>query len=150
MERRKDRIDHRDARRTALILSALFWCILLYPTNFDAAMTEKLRSVLGDRPAGLPYDLFILLFTFQLSVPMIFFFRHLLITVTYARKRRDAAVHIGHVGAVAGLIGYLRFLLRDSREGTAVRRSKLITFGGILYLLCIVAWWIWWTDRHGI
>lgn len=141
-------IDRRDMIRMSLILAALFWCLLLYPTNFDAAMTEKLRHVLGERPAGLPYDLYILLFTLQLSVPMVFFFYHMLITFTSARKRQGEMAHAG--GAVIGLFGYLRYLLRDSGEGPVIRRSKFITFAGMLYLIGIVAWWIWWTDQQGI
>jgi len=31
-----------------------------------------------------------------------------------------------------------------------IRRSKLITFAGIIYLFGIVAWWVYWTDKHGI
>jgi hypothetical protein len=31
-----------------------------------------------------------------------------------------------------------------------IRRSKLITFAGIIYLLGLFAWWIWWTDKQGI
>jgi len=141
----EDRIDRQDTTRTALILAALFWCILLYPTNFDAAMSEKLRRVLGERPFGLDYDLYILLFTLQLSAPMTLFFRHLLITRTYAKKRES-----GSAGGVSGLILYLGSLLKDTGEGPAIRRSKRITFAGILYVIGIIAWWIWWTDKHGI
>ena len=144
------RIDHRDATRTALILAGLFWLILLYPTNFDAAMSEKLRRVLGGRPEGLSYDLYILLFTLQLSFPMIFFFRALVITRTYARKRQGSVVHAGDAGAVVGLLGYLRYLVKDTGEGPQIRRSKLITLAGILYMIGIVVWWILWTSSHGI
>lgn len=146
----EDRIDHRDATRTALILAGLFWLILLYPTNFDAAMSEKLRRVLGERPEGLTYDLYILLFTLQLSFPMIFFFRSMVITHTYARRRQGTAVHVGDAGAVVGLLGYLRYLAKDTGEGPELRRSKLIALAGILYMIGIVVWWIIWTDRHGI
>jgi hypothetical protein len=35
-------------------------------------------------------------------------------------------------------------------EGPVVRRSKRISFAGILYLIGIAAWRVSWTDRHGI
>jgi hypothetical protein len=149
-KRTESRIDRREATRTALVLTVLFWCILLYPADFDAAMSGKLRGVLGARPAGMPYDLFILLFTLQLSVPMFVFFRNLLITARYARKRRARSIHAGDVGAVFALIGYLGYLVKDTGEGPEIRRSKVIAFAGILYLIGIIAWWIWWTGRHGI
>ena len=59
-------------------------------------------------------------------------------------------MHAGEVGAFVWLIGYLRYLLKDTGEGPDIRRSKLVAFGGIVYLIGIVAWWIYWTDKHGI
>jgi hypothetical protein len=150
LNKRDHRIDRRDALRTALIVAALFWGLLVYATNFDAGFHEKLRSVLGEEPNGLKFELYILLFTFQLSIPMIYFLYHTLITRTYARDYRGTAVHAGDVGAFVGLIGYLRYLVKDTGEGSLIRRSKLITFAGIIYLLGIFAWWIYWTDKHGI
>ena len=81
---RDDRIGRRDALRTPLIVSALFCGLLVYGANFDDALPAKLRSVLGEEPNGLGFDLY------------------------------------------------------------------LIAFAGILYLLGIFAWWIFWTDKHGI
>jgi len=42
-----DRIDRRDAFRTALIVSGLFWALLIYGVNFDDNFNAKLRTVLG-------------------------------------------------------------------------------------------------------
>lgn len=148
--KQQDKIDRRDALRTALIVSALFWGLLVYATNFDDAFHAKLRGVLGEEPNGLKLELYILLSTFQLAVPMIFFLYHALITLTYAKRYEGTMGHVGHAGAAIGLVGYLRYLLKDSGEGPVIRRSKLITFAGILYFLGIVAWWIFWTDKHGI
>jgi hypothetical protein len=106
--------------------------------------------VLGDEPNGLKFDLYILLTTLQLCVPMIFFLYHTFITRTYAREYRSPGTHAGDAGAFSGLIGYLRYLATDTGEGPEIRRSKLITFAGIVYLLGLFAWWIWWTDKHGI
>jgi hypothetical protein len=150
VRKRDDKIDRRDALRNALIIAGLFWGLLVYAADFDARFHEKLRSVLGDEPNGLKFELYILLFTLQLSVPMIFFLYHALITLTYARGYRGTAVHPGDVGAFAGFVGYLRYLLKDTGEGSVIRRSKMITFAGIIYLLGIFAWWIYWTDKHGI
>jgi hypothetical protein len=147
---RDDRIDRRDALRTALIVSGLFWALLIYGANFDDNFNVKLRTVLGDEPNGLKFDLYILLSTFQLALPMVFFLYHTLITLTYAKRYQGIPAHAGHVGAAMGLIGYLRYLLKDTGEGPVIRRSKLITFTGIIYLLGLVGWWIYWTDKHGI
>jgi hypothetical protein len=147
---RDDRIDRRDALRTALIVSALFYGLLVYGTNSDDALYAKLRGVLGEEPNGLRFDLYILLFVFQLAVPMIFFLYHILITLTYAKRYKASMVHAGNIGTVVGLIEYLRYLVKDTGEGPVIRRSKLIVFAGILYLLGIFAWWIYWTDKHGI
>jgi hypothetical protein len=147
---RDDRIDRRDALRTALIVSALFWSLLVYGANFDDAFHAKLRGVLGEEPNGLRFDLYILLFAFQLAVPMIFFLYHTLITLTYAKRYQASMAHAGNIGAVVGLIDYLRYLVKDTSEGPVIKRSKLISFAGILYLLGMFAWWIYWTDKHGI
>ena len=147
---RDDRIDRRDALRTALIVSTLFWGLLVYGTNFDDALHAKLRGILGEEQNGLRFDLYILLFTFQLTVPMIFFLYHTLITLKYAKRYQATMVHAGDIGAVVGLIDYLRYLVKDTGEGPVIRRSKLIAFAGILYLLGIFAWWIYRTDKHGI
>jgi hypothetical protein len=147
---RDDRIDRRDALRTALIVSGLFWALLICGANFDDNFNAKLRTALGDEPNGLKFDLYILLSTFQLALPMIFFLYHTLITLTSAKRYQGAMMHAGDVGAAIGIISYLRYLLKDTGEGPVIRRSKLITFAGIIYLFGIVAWWIYWTDKHGI
>lgn len=149
--REKDeRIDHRSVTRNAFLLTGLFWLLLLYPALFDASMSEKLRALLGERPSGMPYERYVLLFTLQLTFPMLFFFHYLLITVTYARRRERTIGHAGDLGAVVGLVGYMRYLARDTGEGPEIRRAKLFTLAGILYLIGVVAWWIWWTDKHGL
>ncbi len=145
-----DKIDRHDALRTALIVSGLFWGLLLYGANFDASLHEKLHRVLGDAPNGLKFELYILFFTFQLSVPMIYFLYHTFITRTYAKEYKGTVLHVGDVGAFVGLIGYLKYLVTDTGEGPQIRRSKRITFAGILYLIGIVGWWIYWTDKHGM
>ncbi len=150
LKKRDDRIDRKDALKTALIVAGLFWGLLVYATNFDVAFLEKLRGVLGEEPNGLKFDLYILLTTFQLSIPMVFFLYHTFITLTHARAYRGTVAHVGDVGAFVGLVGYLRYLVKDTGEGPMIRRSKLMTFAGIIYLLGIVAWWIYWTDKHGI
>ena len=147
---RDGRIGRRDALLTALIVSALFCGPLVYGTNFDGALHAKLRSVLGEEPDGLGFDLYIFLFAFQLAVPMIFFLYRTLITLTYAKRYQASMVHAGNIGAVVGLIGHLRSLVKDTGEGPVISRSKLIAFAGILYLLGIFAWWISWADKHGI
>jgi hypothetical protein len=145
-----DRIDRRDALRTALIVSALFWGLLVYGSNFDDALPAKLRGILGEEPDGLRFDLYILLFAFQLAAPMIFFLYHTLITLTYAKRYQASMAHAGDIGAAVGLIDYLRYLVKGTGEGPVIRRSKLIVFAGILYLLGMFSWWIYWTDKHGI
>ena len=150
LKKREDRIDRRDALRTAFIVAGLFWGLLVYVTNSNAEFHEKLRNVLGEEPNGLKFELYILLFTFLLSVQMISFLYHTLITRTHAREDGGTAIHAGDVGAFVGLIGYLRYLVKDTGEGPLIRRSKLISFAGIIYLLGIFAWWIYWTDKHGI
>jgi hypothetical protein len=150
VKERDDKIDRHDALRTALIVSALFWGLLVFAANFDAEFSGKLRRVLGDEPNGLRFDFYILLSTFQISLPMIFFLYHTLITRTHAREYRGAKVHVGDLGGFVGLVGYLRYLVTDTGEGSAIRRSKLITFAGIIYLFGLFAWWIYWTDKHGI
>jgi hypothetical protein len=147
---RDDKIDRHDALRSALIVAGLFWGLLLYATNFDAAFHEKLHRVLGDAPNGLKFELYILFFTFQLSVPMIYFLYHTFITRTHAKSYQGKVVHVGDVGAFVGFVGYLRYLVKDTGEGPMIRRSKLITFAGIIYLVGIFAWWIFWADKHGI
>jgi hypothetical protein len=145
-----DKIDRHDALRTALIVTALFWVLLVAALNSSMGFLAKLRGILGEEPNGLRFDLYILLFTFQLAVPMIFFLYHALIVLTHAKRHQATPVHAGDVGAVIGLIGYLRYLLRDSSEGPVIRRSKRITLAGIFYFVGIIAWWIYWTDKHGI
>jgi hypothetical protein len=150
LQKRDDKIDRRDALRTALIVSGLFWVLLVVAVNFDAGFNEKLRGVLGEEPNRLKFDLYILLTTFQFSIPMAFFLYHTFIALTHARAYRGTVVHVGDVGAFVGLVGYLRYLVKDTGEGPMIRRSKLMTFAGIIYLLGILAWWIYWTDKHGI
>ena len=147
---RDENMDRRDAFRTALIVSALFWGLLVVSTNSSPEVLGKIHSILGEEPNGLRFDLYILLFTFQLSIPMVFFLYHTLITLTYARSYQGKAAHVGDAGAFVGLVGYMRYLVKDTGEGPVIRRSKLVTFAGILYLIGIIAWWIWWTDKHGI
>jgi hypothetical protein len=149
-KKRDHKIDRQAAARKALIVSGLFWALLVIGASFDDEFNAKLRGVLGDEPNGLKFDLYILLTTLQLCVPMIFFLYHTFITRTYAREYRSPGIHAGDAGAFAGLIGYLRYLATDTGEGPEIRRSKLITFAGIVYLLGLFAWWIWWTDKHGI
>jgi hypothetical protein len=149
-QKRDDKIDRQDAARNALIVSGLFWILLFVAVNFDAAFHEKLRGVLGDEPNGLKFDLYILLTTFELSIPMAFFLYHAFITLSYAREYKSPGIHRGDAGASIGLVGYLRYLAKDTGEGPEIRRSKLITFAGIIYLLGFFAWWIYWTDKHGI
>jgi len=123
---RDGRIGRRDALLTALIVSALFCGPLVYGTNFDGALHAKLRSVLGEEPDGLGFDLYIFLFAFQLAVPMIFFLYRTLITLTYAKRYQASMVHAGNIGAVVGLIGHLRSLVKTLARGRlSVGRSSL-------------------------
>ncbi|MHB8845636.1 MAG: hypothetical protein ACYC7L_12930 [Nitrospirota bacterium] len=145
--KRDDMMDRRDAFRTAFIVSGLFWGLLVVITNSDAKFLGKLRGILGDEPNGLRFDLSLLLVTFQLALPMVFFLYHTLLALTYAKRYEGTMLHTGDVGTAIGLIGDL---LKDTGEGPVIRRSKLIAFAGIIYLIGIVAWWIWWTDKHGI
>jgi hypothetical protein len=148
--KRDDKIDRQEAARMALIVSGLFWALLVIGASFDDEFNARLRGVLGDEPNGLKFDLYILLTTLQLSIPLVFFLYHAFVTLTYAREYRSPGVHAGDAGAFVGLVGYLRYLVRDTGEGPLIRRSKLITFAGIIYLLGLFAWWIWWTDKQGI
>jgi hypothetical protein len=148
--KRDDKIDRQDAARIALIVSGLFWLLLVVAVNLDAAFHEKLRGVLGDEPNGLKFDLYILLTTLELSIPMLFFLYHAFITLTCAREYKPPGLYTGAAGAFAGLVGYLRYLVKDTGEGLEIRRSKLITLAGIIYLLGLFSWWIYWTDKHGI
>ena len=113
---RDGRIGRRDALRTAQIVSALFCGLLVYGTNFDGALHAKLRSVLGEEPDGLGFDLYIFLFAFPLAVPMIFFLYRSMITLTYAKRYQASMVHAGNIGAAVGLIGHLRSLVKDTGE----------------------------------
>jgi len=149
-EQRDDKIDRHYAARNASIVTGLFWGLLVYAANYDAEFNEKLRGVLGETPNGLTFQQYVLVFTAQLAAPMIFFLYHTFITLTYAKRYQGRMAHAGDLGAAAGLIGYLRYLLKDTGEGPVIRRSKLITFAGIIYLIGIFAWWIYWTDKHGI
>jgi len=143
-------IDKKEALFTAIIVSILIYALIAIMVTSEPAMTKKLSAVLGHRPLGMPLKVYILSFTAALCAPLIFLFRHIYVTIRYAKKRRDSKIYVGNVGVLFSLTSYLKFLVHSEDEPQAIKRSKIYTFIGIIYLIGVVVWWIVWAEIHGL
>ena len=143
-------VDKKEAIFIAIIVSILVYSLLAIMVTSEPAMIEKLSVVLGHKPFGMPLKLYILSFTAALCFPLIFFFWHIYVTIRYTRKMRDSKIYIGNIGVLLSFISYLKFLLNNDDEPQAIKRSKIYTFVGFIYLVSVVVWWIIWAEIHGL
>jgi hypothetical protein len=143
-------IDKKEALITAIIISVLVYALLAIVATSEPTMMEKLSIVLTHKPLGMPLKVYILSLTAALCFPLIFFFYHIHVTIRYTRKRPDSKIYIGNIGVWFSLISYLKFLLHNNDEPQAIKKSKIYTFIGIIYLIGVVAWWIFWAEIHGL
>jgi Flp pilus assembly protein TadB len=143
-------IDKKEALSTAIIVSILVYALLAIIVTSEPAMLKKLSAVLGQHPLGMPLKMYILYFIAALCLPLTFFFWHIHVTIRYARKVRDSKIFTGNMGAVFSLISYLKFLLHSEDEPQAIKKSKIYTFIGIVYLIGVAVWWIVWAEIHAV
>jgi hypothetical protein len=147
---RRMTIDRKEAAVTSAVVTALVFAMLVFiPFSIDGFMA-KLKLVLGAAPMGLKLELYVVLFFAVLCLPLPFFLWHTVIVLHHAKESRDRMIHFGHFGAALALLKYMGFLLRNDHETPTIRRSKVVTFCGILYVIGIAAWWIVWAEAHGI
>jgi hypothetical protein len=143
-------IDKKEAIFTTIVGSILVYALLAIVVTSEPEMMEKLSAVLGYQPLGMPLKVYILSLTAALCFPLIFFFYHIHVTIRYARKRRNSKIYVGNVGVLFSFISYLKFLLHNTEEPQAIKKSKIYTFIGIIYLIGVVVWWIVWAEIHGL
>ncbi len=143
-------INKKEALFTTLIVSILVYALLAMSVTSDSKMIKKIGEVIGNQPFGIPIKLYILIFTATLCLPIIFFFWHIYVTINYAKRKRSSKVFFGNIGVFMSLVLYLKFLLQNDSEPLIIKRSKIYTFIGILYLFGIVIWWIIWSSSHGL
>jgi hypothetical protein len=143
-------IDRKEVAVTSAIVTALVFALLAVIPLSDEGFMAKLQLVIGTVPWGLSSDQYVVLCIAALCLPLPFFLWHAVIVLHYARKSRDRTVHVGRAGGVVALLEYMGYLLRKDHETRAIRRSKIVTFCGILYMIGIAAWWIAWAETHGI
>lgn len=144
------KIDKKEIARSSLIVTLLIFVVLVCQPLLDLEFKDKVRQMLGDFPLGFQVEVYIVLFTAALCLPLFFFMWHTMITVYYAKKSKSHQIHAGDRGGVLVLLNYLRYLLKSEGEEIKIRISKLITLAGLLYLIGIVVWWIWWSQSSGI
>lgn len=143
-------INKKEALFTTLIVSIVVYALLAIVVTSNSKMIEKIGKVIGNQPFGISIKLYILVFIATLCIPLLFFFWHIYVTVNYAKRKRSSIVFVGNIGAFMSLVLYLKFLLQNDSEPLEIKRSKIYTFIGILYLIGIVIWWIIWSAIHGL
>jgi uncharacterized paraquat-inducible protein A len=147
---RRMTIDRKEVAVTSAVVIALVFAMLVYiPFSIDGFMA-KLKLVLGAAPMGLKLELYVVLFLAVLCLPLPFFLWHTVIVLHHAKENRDRLIHVGLIGTALALLKYMGCLLRNDHETETIRRSKIVTFCGILYVIGIAAWWIVWAEAHGI
>jgi hypothetical protein len=136
-------------RVTAFVVSLLMYLILI-GVNFDPAVTKAQVGVAGERPFGIPVQVFFAGLNAILLFPIFWWTSSLMKLQAYANQqdRSFASVLLSAMYTLFDLFS-LFTSVRDSAPAE-IRRARNITFAGFLYFAALAALWIVLAARAGV
>jgi len=139
----------RKLRRTAFVLSLLFYAILI-GVNLDPVVTKAQVGVAGAPPLGMPTRTFFMVLNAILFFPIFWWSSSLMKLQAYAAQedRSFASILLSSVFTPLELFS----LFTSVRDGTPaeIRRARTIAAIGFLYFAILVVVWIVLAARAGV
>ena len=136
-------------RVTAFVVSLLMYLIFI-GINFDPAVTKAQVGVAGERPFGIPAQIFFAGLTTILFFPIFWWTSSLMKLQAYA-SQQDRSFAWVLLSAMYTLVDL--FSLFTSVRDTApaeIRKARNITFAGFLYFAAVAGLWIVLAARAGV
>jgi hypothetical protein len=136
-------------RVTAFVVSLLMYLIFV-GVNFDPAVTKAQVGVAGERPFGIPAQVFFAGLNAVLLFPIFWWTSSLMKLQAYANQqdRSFASVLLSSMYTLFDLFS-LFTSVRDTAPAE-IRRARNITFAGFLYFAALAALWIVLAARAGV
>jgi hypothetical protein len=116
------------------LMSVLIYAVLVLVSLGSSSHETSVRAF-GERPAGVPTLVFVLVLQTVLYLPMPWVFWHVMQLAFQARQD-------------GGRLG-VAYLLNVGSTHPHLRRSQLVCIGGVLYFLAICGVWIAYAARRG-
>jgi hypothetical protein len=136
-------------RLTAFVVSLLMYLIFV-GVNLDPAVTRAQAGVAGERPFGIPTQVFFAGLNAVLFFPIFWWTSSLMKLQAYANQqdRSFASVLLSSMYTLFDLFS-LFTSVRDTAPAE-IRRARNITFAGFLYFAALAALWIVLAARAGV
>jgi hypothetical protein len=146
--------DTNEAYKNRLRVSAFVVSLLMYlifvGVNFDPAVTKAQVGVAGERPLGIPAQIFFAGLNAVVFFPIFWWTSSLMTLQAYANQqdRSFASVLLSSMYTLFDLFS-LFTSVRDTAPAE-IRRARNITFAGFLYFAALAALWIVLAARAGV
>jgi hypothetical protein len=146
------KIDRKEIAIGTAVLSVACLGILLAAIFGGDSFSRRLLAELEGNVVGLSAPAYAVAWAIALCTPLPFWFWHLLVVQHYAkdRARKRRSMGTSPIGAAAAVVDYLHFLVTSKESSRLLRRAKLVSAAGIVYLLSVFGWWLYWTDSRGL
>ena len=125
--------------RMSYALPAVIYVVLI-GTVFSPDVQPVLANAFGSEPFGLPVVWVVAIAQSILLFPFIFAIHHFMLIA-------EQAAADGHS---VGKIGLLTYLAGVGERHPHLRRSQIISVGGMIYFVLVCALWIAYADAKGI
>lgn len=114
--------------------------VVLIGTTFSPEVQPVLAKAFGSTPFGLPVVWAVAAAQAVLLFPFVFAIHHFMLIA-------EQAVADGHS---IGKIGLLMYLSSVGKRHPQLRRSQMISLGGLIYFVLVCGLWIAYADAKGI
>jgi hypothetical protein len=137
-------------QRVAAFVVSLAMYLIFVGVNFDPAVTKAQVGVAGERPFGIPVQVFFAGLMAILFLPIFWWTSSLMKLQAYANQQDRSFVSV-LLSAMYTLVDlFSLFTSVDDTTPAEIRKARTITFAGFLYFAVLAAVWIVLAARAGV
>ena len=141
---------HKNRLGVAAFVVSLLMYLIFVGVNFDPAVTRAQAGVAGERPFGIPTQVFFAGLNAVLFFPIFWWTSSLMKLQAYANQQ-DRSFAWALLSAMYTLVDlFSLFTSVHDTAPTEIRRARNITFAGFLYFAAVAGLWIVLAARAGV
>jgi hypothetical protein len=141
---------HKNRLGVAAFVVSLLMYLIFVGVNFDPAVTKAQVGVAGERPFGIPVQVFFAGLNAILLFPIFWWTSSLMKLQAYANQQ-DRSFAWALLSAMYTLVDlFSLFTSVHDTAPTEIRRARNITFAGFLYFAAVAGLWIVLAARAGV
>lgn len=125
--------------KASYVVPALIY-VLFVGTTFSPEVQPVLTKAFGTSPFGLPVTVVVAAAMSVLFLPFVYAIHHFMLIAEQA----------GAEGRSVGKIGLLSYAATVGQRRPELRRSQMISLGGLVYFVVVCVGWIVYADAKGI